>query len=148
MDPVPGGLPAKIHVDRAHERLERRREQGWADAAAALGLALPQKEECAEVEARGKSGEPRGADDGGAARRKHALVIGGMAPVERLGDGEADHRVPEELQPFVVPPGRIRMLVQPAAVDECLRERLAVPDRKAEALRQGVGPVHHAPSRG
>ena len=65
-----------------------------------------------------------------------------VAPVEGLGHGEADHRVPEELQPLVVTPGGVGMLVEPAAVDERLREQVAIADGEPEALRQRVGWVH------
>ena len=147
-DPVPDGPPAQVKVDGAHERLEGRGEQGWPDTAAPLGLSLAEEQERPQVDAGGQPGKARCADDRRAARGQDAFVIGGVTPVEVLGDGEAHHRVPEELQPFVVTPRSIRVLVQPAAVDERLRELLAVPDRKAEARRQGVGRVHHAPVDG
>ena len=71
-------------------------------------------------------GEPGRADDRGAAGGQHALVVGRVAPVQGLGDGEADDGVAEELEPLVVPGRGVRVLVQPAAVDERLGQQVAV----------------------
>ena len=107
----------------------------------------PRNRNDAEVEARGEARQARRAHDRRAARGQHALVVVGVAPVERLGHGEADHRVPEELQPLVVPARGVGMLVEPAAVDERLREQVAIADGEPEALRQRVGRVHRRPGR-
>ena len=91
-------------------------------------FALAQEQERAEIQPHGETREARRAHDRRAARREHTLVVGGVAQVERLGHGEADHRVPEELQPLVVPPSGVGVLVEPAAVDERLREQVAIAD--------------------
>ncbi len=139
------GLPAEVEVDRAGDRLERRGQEGRADPAAALGLALAEEQERPEVEPGGQAREPGRADDGGAARGQDALVVERVATEQRLGHGEVHHRVPEELEPLVVTAGGLGMLVEPAAVDERLREQVAIADGEPEAFRQRVGRVHVAP---
>ena len=147
VDPVARGVPAEVEVDRPDEGLERGRQQGRPDAAAALRLAFAEQQVRAELEPGGQPGEAGRAHDRGAARGQHALVVGRVAPVQGLGDGEADDGVAEELEPLVVTGRGVRVLVQPAAVDERLGQQVAVVDGKPEALRQGVGRVHRAPGR-
>ena len=89
--------------------------------------------------------EAGGAHDGRAARGQHPLVVGGVAAEQRLGHREADHRVAEELEPLVVAARGIGVLVEPAAVDERLREQVAIADGEPEALDQRVGRMHVAP---
>ena len=112
VDPVARGVPAEVEVDRADEGLERRRQQRRPDAPAALGLALAEQEERAEVEPGRQAREPGRAHDRGPARGQDALVIGRVAPVQRLGDREADDGVAEELEALVVAGGRVGVLVQ------------------------------------
>ena len=147
VDPVARDVPAEVEVDRADQRLERRREQRRPHAPAALRLALAEQQERAEVDAGREAGEPGRADDRRAARREHPLVVAGMALVERLGHGQAHDGVAEELEALVVARRGVGVLVQPAAVDERLPEQVAIADGKPEALRQGVGRVHRAPGR-
>ena len=148
VDPVAGGVPAEVEVDRPDQRLERRRQQGRPDAPAALGLALAEEQERAEVEAGRQAGEAGGADDRRAAGGQDALVVGRVAAVQRLGDGEADDGVAEELETLVVTRRGVGVLVQPAAVNERLGQQVAIVDGESEALRQCIGRVHRTPGRG
>jgi hypothetical protein len=49
--------------------------------------------------------------------------------VQRLGDGEADDDVAEELQAFVVAAPQLAVLVEPAGVGERLLQQVEVADR-------------------
>ena len=70
-----------------------------------------------------------------AARRadRYALVVVGMARVQRLGDGEVHDGVTEELEAFVVAARGVGVLVQPAGVDESLLEQVQVADAEARS---------------
>ena len=138
VDPVPGGLPAEVEVDGADQRLERRGEQGRPDAAATLGLALAEQEELR----RGRAASASRARPGVltiAARRADRTPSSsvGMAPVERLGDGEVDHGVAEELQPLVVPPAAsgcsCSQLLWTSACASRSRSRIGSPRRSVSA---------------
>ena len=137
----------EVEVDRPDQGLERGRQQGRPDAPAALRLAFAEQQVRAELEPGRQPGEPRRADDRCPPGGQHALVVARVAPVEGLGDGEADDGVAQELEALVVTGRGVGMLVQPAAVDERLGQQVAVVDGKPEALRQGVGRVHRAPGR-
>ena len=143
------GRPPSRGPGRWRRRAPRTRRRGATAARARRAAPRPRPGAGSEPRSRrtASRARPGRAHDRRAARREHALVVGGVAPVERLGDGEADHRVPEELQPLVVAPRGVGVLVEPAAVDERLREQVAITDRKPEALRQRVGRVHLAPGR-
>ena len=67
-----------------------------------------------------------------------------MARVERLGDGQVDDGVAEELEALVVAARRVAVLVEPAGVDERLLEQVQVADREAEPRREGLGGAHDA----
>ena len=57
-----------------------------------------------------------------------------MAGVQRLGDGQVDHGVTEELEALVVAERGVAVLVVPARVDERLLEQVEVADREAESV--------------
>jgi hypothetical protein len=57
--------------------------------------------------------------------------------MERLGDHEVDERIPQELQPLVVPRSSVRVLVQPATVDQSPYEQARIRKRNAKALGEG-----------
>jgi hypothetical protein len=59
-----------------------------------------------------------------------------MTGVQGLGDREIDDGVAEELEPFVVAPGCVGVLVQPRGVDERLFDEVEVPDRAVRAARR------------
>ena len=65
-----------------------------------------------------------------------------MARVERLGDGQVDDGVAEELEALVVAGGGVGVLVLPAGVDERLLEQVEVADREPEPRREGLGGTH------
>ncbi len=65
-----------------------------------------------------------------------------MATEEGLRDGEVDHGVTEEFEPFVVSGSLVRMLVVPARVDEGLPEQAQVTNRKADLRGERVGGTH------
>jgi hypothetical protein len=64
-----------------------------------------------------------------------------------LGDGQADDDVAEELEPLVVAAGLVRVLVEPAAVDERLLDEAEIPDREAEAFGDGGCGTHRSRRR-
>src|SRR5450756_1398911 len=103
------------------------------------GLALAEQDRVAEVDAAGQPGEPLRAHDRGATRREDALVVRGMARVEGLGDNEADHRIAEELQALVVARRAIRVLVEPASVDQSALEQAGVTECNPKARGQRRG---------
>ena len=137
----PRGVPAEVEVDRADERLERGREERRARRDRRAG---PRPRRAAGTSP--SSSRPASRASPGvltiAARRAERIPSSsvGVAPVERLGDGQADDGVPEELQALVVAPGGIRVLVEPAAVDEGLLEQVPVADRQAQSLRSAPRP--------
>ena len=148
-DPVAGGLPAEVEVDRADERLERRGEQRRPDAAAALGLALAEQ----EVRRRGRCASASRARPGVltiAARRADRTPSSSVGMARKSAS---------EMARFTTasPRNSSRSLCPPAAsgcswsqllwTSACV-EQVAVLDRKPEALRQRVGRVlHRAPGR-
>ncbi len=134
--PGPRDLPAEVEVDGPGDRLEGRGEQRRASPAAALGLALAEHEQRSEIDPVGEARQAGRADDRGAARREKALVIGRVGGEQGVGDREVDDDVAEELEALVVAARRVAVLVEPAAVDECLLEKVEVADGKAEALRE------------
>ena len=72
--------------------------------------------------------------------RQVALVVIGVALVQRLRDGEVHDGVTQVLEAFVVAARRVGVLVQPARVDERLLEQAFVSDgeaRVAAAVRLG-----------
>ena len=79
-----------------------------------------------------------------AARRalRYALVVVRVAGVQRLGDGQVDDGVTEELEAFVVAARGVPVLVEPARMDERLLEQVQVPDRQADPRREGLGGTH------
>ena len=87
---------------RARRRgLEGRGEERGPATPAARGLALAEQES-GRGRAGWRGGPGRGRHDRRAARGEHALVVVGMARVERLGDGEVHDGVAQELEAFVV----------------------------------------------
>ena len=136
--PVADRLEAEVEVEGAGDRLERRGEERRPATAAALRLALAEQERRAEVEPAGEAGQAGRRHDRGAAGAQVALVVVGMTGVQRLGDGQVDHGVTEELEAFVVAGRGVTVLVVPAGVDERLLEQVEVADRKAEPSPRGL----------
>ncbi len=95
---------------------------------------------------RGRSGRPAGP-----ARRCRRWRRGaptgtpssssGWRRVERLGDGEVDDGVTEELEALVVADGARRGARGARLVDERLLEQVEVADREPESLREGLARV-------
>ncbi len=135
-EPVPRGLPAKIQVDGPGHRLHPRGQEERPVPAAVARLALPQAEMRAQIQTLRDSGEPRRADDRRTARGEDALVIIGMALVQRGGDRKVDHGVSEQLEAFVVALGLAWVLVHPARVGERPLQEFQATNRQAEALRR------------
>ena len=141
VDPVARGVPAEVQVDRPDEGLER----ATPAATAGRGRRAAPRPRRAAGTSRGRAGSPSRARPGrahdrGAAGGQHALVVGRVAPVQRLGDGEADDGVAQELEPLVVAGRGVGMLVQPAAVDERLGQQVAVAGREARGAPPGRRP--------
>jgi hypothetical protein len=65
-----------------------------------------------------------------------------MAGEQLVGDGQADDRVAEELEAFVVSARDVGVLVMPARMDERLFEEIEVADRESDPRREGVGWTH------
>ena len=140
--PVADGPEPEIEIERAGDGLEGRRQEQGSATAAALGLALAEHQVGPELDPAGQSGEPGRRHDGGAAGAEIALVVVWVAGVERLGDGEVDHGVTEELEALVVPEGDVGVLVLPARMDERLFEEIEVPDREPDPQRERLGGTH------
>ena len=140
--PVPDRLVPEIEIERARDRLERGGQERRPATAAALRLALAEQERGAEVEPAGEAGQAGRRHDGGAAGAQVPLVVLGMTGVQRLGDGQVDHGVTEELEAFVVAGRGVAVLVMPAGVDERLLEQVEVADREADPSREGLGGTH------
>ena len=143
-EPVADRLEAEVEVERARDGLEGRREERRPPPAAALA---PRPRRAGGTR-RGRSGRR-----GGPARRSTRWPRGGrtgrprrrrVAGVERLGDGQVDDGVTEELEAFVVAARGIAVLVVPARVDERLLEQVEVPDREPDPRREGLGGSHAA----
>src|SRR4051794_1101532 len=107
-------LDAVLDVDRADQRLDGVGEdRGLVPAAAAL-LALAEQEVVTDAERAGDVRKRAAVDDGGTQFRELALGLVRVPVVERVGDDEAQHGVPEELQALV---GRqVAVLVRVGAV--------------------------------
>ena len=141
-EPAPDRVVAEVEVQRAGQRLERGGEQRRPATPAALRLALAQQEVLAKLDAAGEPGEPGGRHDSGTAGRQRALVVIGMACVQRLGDGQVHDGVAEELEPFVVAAAR-----RPGARAATRSGRGPAPadrgrGREPEALGDGLSGTH------
>ena len=141
-EPGPHGLVADVQVERPDERLERRRQQRRSTATGALGLAFAEEQVRPEVEATRQAGESGGRDDRGATGGQGALVVVRVARVEGLGHAQADDGVTQELEPLVVAADSVRVLVEPAGMDEGLLEQVQVADRETQALGDRLTRAH------
>ena len=71
-----------------------------------------------------------------------------MGGEERLRERKVDDRVAEEFEALVVPGNGVRVLVQPAGVDEGLLDEVGFADGEAQPLREGGGGSHGSQGRG
>ena len=140
--PVADGIEAEVEIERARHRLEGGCEERRTTATTALRLTLAERQRLPEIEAGGEPGKTGGRDDGGASGAQIALIVVGMTGVERLGDGEVDHGVSEELEPFVVAGRGLTMFVMPTGMDERLIEQVQIPDREPDPCGEGLGGSH------
>ena len=140
--PVARPLPADVEEQGARERLEAGREDGRPVRPLATRLALAELEVGAEIDPSRQRRQPGRTHDGGAARGEHALVVVGVADIEGLGDGEVDHGIAKEFEPFVVPGGLAGVLVEPGGVRQRLGEQAPVPNGEPELPGELVSPVH------
>ena len=104
----------------------------------------PSRSDLAEIDPAGQPGQPGGRHDRGPAGAQVALVVVGVTGIQRLGDGQVDDGVTEELEAFVVAGHDVGVLVVPARVDECLLEQVEVPDREPDPRGEGLGWTHDA----
>ncbi len=141
-DPVARPVEPEVEVQRPADRLEGRGEEGRAAAAATGRLALAEKEGVAEIDPAGETGEAGRRDDRRPAGGQEAFVVGRVAGVDRLADGQVHDGVTEVLEPFVVGRRRVRVLVQMTAVDEGLVEEIRVADLETEAGCERVRRTH------
>src|SRR5262245_11591190 len=131
---VVGLAHAGRHVDRAEHGLERVGQDRRLLAAAGLLLALAEQQVVAEVELVGHLGQRDGVDGRLAAVGQLALAEPGVGVEGMVGDDGPEHRVAEELEPFVgVVAGVLRT---PRPVDERGGEHLGGVERDAEAHGQ------------
>ncbi len=107
--------------------------------AAPLGLSLAEHQVGTEVDPARQSGETGRRHDGGPPGAQVALVVGGMAGIQLVGDGEADDRVAEEFEALVVAARDVGVLVLPARMDEGLFKEIEVADRESDPCREGLG---------
>jgi len=120
---------------RRHDRRRRRAEEQLVESEANLARVedilaelrpqarrlAAQSEQQTTRDAAGEARQAGRADDRRTTRRQDALVVLGVAPVERLGDREIDGRVTEELQALVMARRLAGVLVEPARVRQRLR---------------------------
>jgi hypothetical protein len=65
-----------------------------------------------------------------------------MRSEEGLREGEIDNGVAQELEALVVTGGGVRVLVQPAGVDEGLLDQVGFADGEAQPFRKSGGGSH------
>ena len=137
--PVADRLEPEVQVQRPGQGLERRGQERRPTATTTLRLALARGTAARpEVDPAGEAGETGGRDDGRAAGGQGALVVVGVARVERAGDGQVDDGVAEVLQPLVVtgaprPDARGSQLEWTRACSSRSRSRTGSPRRSATA---------------
>src|SRR5205823_3104975 len=124
-------VPAAVEEHRADERLEDIRQDARLVAAAALLLALAEQDEAADIELARDRRQPGLADDLQPRDAEVALATARVARHQLVCDGEAEHRVADELEPLVIVE-RLRLLVAPARVTHRLLEPRAFDERVAE----------------
>jgi hypothetical protein len=134
LDEAPRGLEALVEVDGAQHRLEGVAEDGGPPAPARFHLGVAQEEEAAEADLVRPPGQDGLRDQERLGLRELALVLVGMTPVQVLARDQAEHGVPEELQPLVglarSHPGH----AQVGAVGERQPQQLGVVEVDAEVL--------------
>lgn len=124
------GLQAAVQVDRAEHRLEEVGEDALLAGAAAALLAPAEARVLAELELARALGEGDAVHERRARAREVALRPVRVGLVEEAGDGEPEHRVPQELEPLVAVP--LPLLVGAGRVRERGAEQLRIGEAMAE----------------
>src|SRR5207253_10405091 len=124
---------ATVEEYRAEERLQRVGEDRGARLRGRHQLAFAQAQQRRQAELARQLGERLGAHQARAQPRELSLGQRGVAAVELLGDGAAEHAVAQEFEPFVV-----QRAV--AAVRQRLLEQLGFREAVAERALQVRGP--------
>ncbi len=102
LDHLRRGVEAAVQVDRAEQRFERVGQDRFAAEAAGFQLARAEPQLLAELDLGGDDRERLAAHQARAEARQLALVGGAELAEHQHGDHAVEHRVAEELQPFVV----------------------------------------------
>jgi len=125
-----GSVEAAVEEGGADDGLERVGEDGHALRAAAAGLALGQAQHLGQPQRQGDLVQAVLAHEVRADAREVAFVGAGEAVEQQARDGEAQHRIAEELEPFVV-------IGAEAAVPQRPLEQAFLCEAVAESLLQG-----------
>src|SRR6478672_641400 len=135
----PGG-----EVDGADDRLHRVGEDRGLGAAAGALLTPPQHEVVAQPDGPGDVSQGTHVDHRGPQLGQLALGKVGVVGVERVGDDEPEHGVPEELQALVV--GQAAVLVRIGPVGQGTQKQRLV-DLRADHSEEVVSEVVDGPLR-
>ncbi len=101
LDEAGGRRQPAVQVKRADDRLQGVGEDARAAGAAGVPLAARGDDRRAELKPHRHLAQRRPADQRRMPLRQRALAVCGKAPVEQLGDDEAENAVAEELEPLV-----------------------------------------------
>src|SRR6476620_304254 len=101
LDQLAGSAEPEIEVDGAEDRFQSVREDARLVPAAGLLLALPQQDDRSQIQVARDIGECRHVHDRRPELGEVTLGHAGVHPVRQIGYDEAEHRIPEKLEPRV-----------------------------------------------
>jgi hypothetical protein len=111
-------------------------QQGWSLRATRVELAAAEEQVAVQPDLACQRRQRAAVDERGAVSGQPAFIGIRQAVIEEAADDQAQDRVAQELEPFVVARDELGILVRVGSVDERLNDGVGVGEDDAESLTQ------------